>query len=130
MEHIFTVDNLEYLYRGGRVSKTTAFVGTLLKIKPLLNVENGKLIPLEKIRGSKKVLNRMLEVMEKRGIDLENQVIGICHGDHEKRADQFAVMIEEKCGVEDVVIEMIGSVSGAHLGAGTIGLFFFNKAYI
>src|SRR5699024_7460419 len=61
MEHIITVDNLDYLYRGGRVSKATAFVGTLLKIKPLLNVENGKLIPLEKTRGSKKVVNRMLE---------------------------------------------------------------------
>src|SRR5699024_9528023 len=129
MEHIFTVDNLEYLYRGGRVSKTTAFVGTLLKIKPLLNVENGKLIPLEKIRGSKKVLNRMLEVMEKRGIDLENQVIGICHGDDQKRADQLAAMIKEKFGVKDVVIEMIGSVIGAHVGPGTIGLFFLNKAY-
>ena len=129
MEHIFTVDNLEYLYRGGRVSKTTAFVGTLLKIKPLLNVENGKLIPLEKIRGSKKVLNRMLEVMEKRGIDLDNQVIGICHGDDQKRADQLAAMIKEKFGVKDVVIEMIGSVIGAHVGPGTIGLFFLNKAY-
>src|SRR5690625_8026702 len=95
MEHIFTVDNLEYLYRGGRVSKTTAFVGTLLKIKPLLNVENGKLIALEKIRGSKQVLNRMLEVMEKRGIDLENKVIGICHVDDQKLADQLASMIKE-----------------------------------
>lgn len=129
MEHIFTVDNLEYLYRGGRVSKTAAFVGTLLKIKPLLHVEDGKLIPLEKIRGSKKVLNRMLEVMEKRGIDLENQVIGICHGDDQERAEQLAAMIKEKFGAKDVVIEMIGSVIGAHVGPGTIGLFFLNKAY-
>ncbi|GAE93608.1 DegV family protein [Gracilibacillus boraciitolerans JCM 21714] len=80
MEHIFTVDDLEYLYRGGRVSKTAAFVGTLLKIKPLLHMEDGKLIPLEKIRGSKKVYKRMIEVMSKRGTDFENQVVGISHG--------------------------------------------------
>ena len=66
MEHLFTVDDLEYLRRGGRVSKAGAFVGSLLNIKPLLNVENGKLIPIEKIRGRKKVLNRMLDLMEER----------------------------------------------------------------
>src|SRR5690554_6720683 len=58
MEHVFTVDNLEYLYRGGRVSRTAAFVGGLLNIKPILDVEDGKLIPIEKIRGRKKVLKR------------------------------------------------------------------------
>src|SRR5690625_2681744 len=108
MEHIFTVDDLEYLYRGGRVSKTAAFVGTLLKIKPLLHVEDGKLIPLEKIRGSKKVLNRMLEVMEERGTDFENQVIGISHGDDINRAEQLAAMIKEKFNAKKVIIEMVG----------------------
>src|SRR5690625_3321630 len=63
MEHIFTVDDLEYLYRGGRVSRTSAFVGSLLRIKPLLHVEEGKLVPIEKIRGTKRVLGRMVEVM-------------------------------------------------------------------
>lgn len=129
MEHIFTVDDLEYLYRGGRVSKTAAFVGTLLKIKPLLHVEDGKLIPLEKIRGSKKVLNRMLEVMDKRGTDFENQVVGISHGDDIERAQQLATMIKDRFGVKEVVIEMVGSVIGAHAGPGTISVFFLNKAY-
>ena len=80
MEHLFTVDNLEYLRRGGRVSNISAFVGGLLNIKPLLNVEDGKLIPLEKIRGRKKLFNRIIEIMEERGTDLSNQLIGICHG--------------------------------------------------
>src|SRR5690625_3839679 len=127
MEHIFTVDDLEYLYRGGRVSKTAAFVGSLLKIKPILHVEDGTLIPLEKIRGSKKVLSRMLEIMEDRGIDLENQVIGINHGDDLERAEQLAAMIKEKFGTKEIVIEMIGSVIGAHTGPGTIGLYFLNN---
>ena len=127
MEHIFTVDNLEYLYRGGRVSKTAAFVGSLLKIKPLLHVDHGKLIPLEKIRGSKKVLQRMLDVMEERGTDFKNQTIGISHGDDIKRAEQLAGLIKEKFGAETVLIEMVGAVIGAHAGPGTIALFFSNK---
>ncbi|OZU87975.1 fatty acid-binding protein DegV [Virgibacillus indicus] len=127
MEHIFTVDDLEYLYRGGRVSKTAAFVGSLLKIKPLLHVDDGKLIPLEKIRGSKKVLQRMIDVMEHRGADFKNQTIGISHGDDLQRAEQLASMIKEKFGAESVLIEMVGAVIGAHAGPGTIALFFSNK---
>lgn len=127
MEHIFTVDDLVYLQRGGRVSKTQAFVGGLLNIKPILHVENGKLIPLEKIRGSKKLFPRMLEIMEERGSNWENQTIGISHGDDLKRAEQLASMIKEKFAVEEVLIEMVGSVIGAHAGPGTIALFFQNK---
>jgi DegV family protein with EDD domain len=129
MEHIFTVDNLEYLYRGGRVSKTAAFVGTLLKIKPLLHVEDGKLIPLEKIRGSKKVLHRMLEVMEERGTDFQHQTIGISHGDDLEKAELLASMISVKFGVnpDKIVIDMVGAAVGSHAGPGTIALFFSNK---
>ncbi|WP_067730702.1 DegV family protein [Oceanobacillus damuensis] len=129
MEHIFTVDNLEYLYRGGRVSKTAAFVGTLLKIKPLLHVEDGKLIPLEKIRGSKKVLHRMVEVMEERGTDFQNQTIGISHGDDPEKAELLASMISDKFGVkkDDIVIDIVGAAVGSHAGPGTIALFFSNK---
>ncbi|MHA6251673.1 DegV family protein [Oceanobacillus sp. CAU 1775] len=129
MEHIFTVDDLEYLQRGGRVSKASAFVGGLLNIKPILNVENGKLVPIEKIRGSKKVLSRMLELMEERGTDFTNQTIGISHGDDIKRAEALSQMIQDKHGVakDDIVIEMIGAVIGAHVGPGTLGLYFSNK---
>lgn len=129
VEHIFTVDDLEYLYRGGRVSKTAAFIGTMLKIKPILHVEDGKLIPLEKMRGSKKLLNRMLEIMESRGGNFENQVIGISHGDDLATAEKLAAMIKEKFGVKEIVIEMVGAVIGAHSGPGTIALFFLNKNY-
>lgn len=129
MEHIFTVDDLEYLYRGGRVSKTAAFVGSLLKIKPILHVDDGKLIPLEKIRGSKKVLGRMLSLMEERGTDFENQIIGISHGDDLETAEKLAAMIEEKFGPKKIIIEMVGSVIGAHSGPGTIALFFLNNSY-
>lgn len=129
MEHIFTVDDLEYLYRGGRVSKTAAFVGSLLKIKPLLHVENGKLIPIEKIRGSKRVLGRMLSIMEERGIDFSNQTIGISHGDDLETAEKLAQLINEKFNPKEIIIEMVGSVIGAHSGPGTIALFFLNRPY-
>ncbi|MDX8045767.1 DegV family protein [Gracilibacillus sp. S3-1-1] len=128
MEHIFTVDDLEYLYRGGRVSKTAAFVGTLLKVKPLLHMEDGKLIPLEKIRGSKKVFKRMIEVMEERGRDLDNQPIAISHGDALDTAEHLASMIREKWDVKDIKINMVGSSIGAHSGPGTIALFFLNDS--
>ncbi len=129
MEHIFTVDDLEYLYRGGRVSKTAAFVGTLLKVKPLLHVEDGKLIPLEKIRGSKKVVKRMVDVMEERGIDFKNQPIGISHADAEDKAELLADLIRERFGTEEIRIHMIGSSIGAHVGPGTLALFFLNRPY-
>ncbi|MEN2767665.1 DegV family protein [Ornithinibacillus xuwenensis] len=129
MEHIFTVDDLEYLQRGGRVSKAAAFVGTLLNIKPILHVEDGKLIPLEKMRGTKKLLGRMLEIMEERGLNFENQTIGISHGDDLERAEKLAEMIKEKFGVKDVIIEFVGSAIGAHSGPGTLALFFLNKSF-
>ncbi|MCA1022529.1 DegV family protein [Halobacillus litoralis] len=129
MEHIFTVDDLEYLQRGGRVSRTAAFVGGLLKIKPLLHMEGGKLIPLEKIRGSKKVLKRMLEVMEERGHDLQNQRVAISHGDDLDRAEQLAEMIKEQFGTSEIHIDYVGATIGAHSGPGTIALFFLNDTY-
>ncbi|MTI47458.1 MAG: DegV family protein [Firmicutes bacterium] len=127
VEHVFTVDDLEYLFRGGRVSKTAAFLGTLLNIKPLLDVEDGKLIPREKVRGRKKVLKRLVKIMGERGVNLKNQLIAISHGDDEKGALQLRDMIQEEYGCEDFLINMIGCAIGAHSGPGTISLFFLNK---
>ena len=127
MEHIFTVDDLQYLARGGRVSKTAAFVGGVLNIKPLLHVEDGKLIPIEKVRGRKKVLKRMIELMQERGADVQNQLIGISHGDDEQTALELKAMIEETFGCKQFFISEIGCTIGAHAGPGTIALFFLNK---
>jgi DegV family protein with EDD domain len=127
MEHVFTVDNLDYLARGGRVSKASAFVGGLLNIKPLLHMEVGKLIPLEKIRGRKKVLRRMLEVMKERnGFTANNQRVGISHGDDEVTAIALQEMIQESSECSNFTITTIGSAVGAHAGPGTIALFFLN----
>lgn len=127
IEHIFTVDNLEYLARGGRISKASAFVGGLLNIKPLLHVENGKLVPLEKIRGRKKVFRRIIELMNERGKGLQNQTIAISHGDDEEAAFEIKSMIEEAFSPKEVYINMVGSVIGAHSGPGTLAIFFLNE---
>lgn len=126
MEHIFTVDNLEYLYRGGRINRTTAFVGGLLNIKPILNVKDGKLIPIDKTRGRKKVLQKMLELMEERGVELDQQLIGISHGDDPEGASTLAEMIRERFNPQDIMINTIGAVIGAHAGPGTLAVFFLN----
>lgn len=127
MEHIFTVDNLEYLYRGGRVSRTAAFIGSLLNIKPVLHVDDGKLIPIEKLRGRRKVLDRMVAIMEERGVSQGNQVIGISHGDDLEAAETLRDMIRERFGSQDFVISLIGGAVGAHSGPGTLALFFLNR---
>ncbi|MGM8214695.1 DegV family protein [Bacillaceae bacterium W0354] len=128
MEHIFTVDDLEYLQRGGRVSKTQAFVGGLLKIKPLLHVDEGKLVPLEKIRGANKVLKRMVDLMKERGENLDEQTIAITHGDNEESAQKLKeLIVQEGVNPKDIIISDIGAVIGAHAGPGTIALFFLNK---
>jgi DegV family protein with EDD domain len=124
IKHIFTVDDLEYLFRGGRITKTAAFVGSLLKIKPILHMEDGKLFPLEKIRGSKKVLSRIVELTGEHGDQLKNQMIGISHSDDLERANQLKEMIESKFGVKNIIISSIGCSIGAHVGPGTLAIFF------
>lgn len=128
MEHIFTVDNLEYLQRGGRVSRTAAFIGGLLNIKPVLHMEDGKLIPLEKMRGRRKVLERMTAIMEERGRGLKEQLIGISHGDDLEAAETLRDMIRERFGCDRFLISQIGGAVGAHSGPGTLALFFLNRA--
>ncbi|MFF2875819.1 DegV family protein [Gottfriedia sp. NPDC057991] len=127
IEHIFTVDDLQYLVRGGRLSKVAGFVGNLLNIKPILHVEDGKLIPLEKIRGSKKLIKRILEIMESRGTNLSTQLIGISHGDDLDKAIEIKNALAETFGCKEFVINSIGSAIGAHAGPGTLAIFFMNE---
>ena len=127
MEHLFTVHDLDYLAKGGRVSKASAFLGGLLNIKPLLNVEDGKLVPLEKHRGKKKLLRRIVELMKERGASLDSQVIGIRHADDEETALEVKELIEKELSVNEFFISSIGSAIGSHTGSGTIAIFFQNK---
>lgn len=127
IEHFFTVEDLDYMARGGRVSKTSAFVGGLLNIKPVLHVEDGKLIPIEKIRSRKKVIKRLVELVGENGSELAKQTVHISHGDDETAANELKSLLEETYGVKDFEIQMIGSAIGAHVGPGALSVFFYNK---
>lgn len=127
VEHLFTVADLDYLAKGGRVSKTSAFVGGLLNIKPILNVEGGKLVPLEKIRGHKKAINRMIDIMAERGGDFSQKVVGISHSNDEQLLADVTKVIEERLQPKAIDVTNIGAVIGSHVGSGTIAIFFTNK---
>lgn len=125
--HVFTVDDLNHLYRGGRVSKSAAFFGTVLNIKPVLHVDDeGKLIPLEKVRGRKKSLLRLVEMMgEQMGSYKDkNDIVFISHGDCIEDAEFVRDEVKSRFGIEKFMINHIGPVIGAHAGPGTIALFF------
>lgn len=127
MEHLFTVDDLNHLAKGGRLSKASAFMGGLLNIKPLLNMEDGKLVPIEKHRGQKKLLRRIIEVMKERGNDLDKQTIGISHADSLNIALEMKEQIETELNPQNVIISDIGATIGSHTGPGTISFFFLNE---
>lgn len=124
---LFTVDDLNYLYRGGRLSKTSAVVGTLVNLKPILRVnEEGKLVALSKTRGRNKSLQTMANLMDDYLGEFRDKqlVIGLIHGDCEDDALNLQKMIEEKYGYKDFLIQPIGPSIGAHSGPGTVGLIF------
>lgn len=126
LAHWFTVDDLMFLFRGGRVSKTAAWAGTLLNIKPVLHVDDeGHLIPMEKVRGRKKSLNALIDHMEKSANKpISDQMVFITHGDCFEDAEYVAAKIKERFGVKEVVINYVDPVIGAHSGPGTMALFF------
>ncbi|MGI6684038.1 MAG: DegV family protein [Bacillota bacterium] len=126
--HWFTVEDLNHLKRGGRVSGTAAFVGSMLNIKPILHVDNeGRLIPVTKVRGRKKSIKILADMLIERIVDPENQVIGISHGDCLEDALYLKELILDNCPVKDVIINFVGPVIGAHSGPGTLALFFFSQ---
>lgn len=127
--HWFTVDDLMFLYRGGRVSKTAAFAGSLLNIKPVLHVDNeGRLIPREKAKGRKKSIQALLKHMEKTATaPVSDQLVAISHGDCLEDALYLKGLIQEKFGVNDFMINYVDPVIGAHSGPGTLALFFLGS---
>lgn len=128
LNHWFTVDDLNHLKRGGRVSSTAAMIGTLLEIKPVLHVDDlGRLIPVTKVKGRKKSIKMLAQMLDERIVNSEEQVIFISHGDCLEEAENLKRMILEKHKFKDVVINFIGPVVGTHSGPGTVALFFLGE---
>jgi len=125
MRHWFTVKDLYYLKRGGRISSVEAFVGTTLKIRPVLSTDDyGKLVVKTKIRGSKAELDLLVGKLETEGIDIKNQTIIIGHSDNIEQARELEAIIREKQLVKDIIIASIGPVIGTHTGPGMLALTF------
>ena len=123
--HHFTVDDLFFLKRGGRVSAATAVVGSMLAIKPLLHVDDeGHLISIGKARGRKGAIDGLVKAMEETVVSPETQTMFICHGDCEDEANALAETLKAKFNPVDVKVGCIGPVIGAHSGPGTIAVFF------
>ncbi len=126
LHHWYTVDDLHFLQRGGRVSASAAWFGTTLSIKPVMNMDNaGHLIPREKVIGRKRSIRALFEKMKKLGIDQGSQKIFISHGDCKEEVDTLVEMIKKEWGNKEFVISYVGHVIGSHTGAGVIALFFF-----
>jgi DegV family protein with EDD domain len=126
LAHWFTVDDLMFLFRGGRVSKTSAWAGTLLKIKPVLHVDDeGKLIPMQKIRGRKKSIEALFDMMKKTAIQpVSDQEIFISHGDCLEDVEHLEKLIRDEWNPKLIFHNILDPVIGAHAGPGTVALFF------
>ncbi len=126
--HWFTVDDLVYLKRGGRVSAATALLGSMLQIKPVLHVDNeGHLISVSKVRGRKASIEALAKKLGETGLPGENETVFICHGDCMEDAKMLEKLVKEKYGVKEVFTYYTGAVIGAHSGPGTMALFFIAK---
>ena len=123
--HWFTVDDLMYLKRGGRVSAATALVGTMLQIKPVLHVDDeGHLINVGKSRGRKASIEALAKKAGELGAGYDNSTMFISHGDCREDAEYLADLLKQRYGVKEVYINYVGAVIGAHAGPGTLALFF------
>ena len=124
--HWFTVDDLLFLKRGGRVSAATALVGTMLQIKPILHVDDdGHLINMSKCRGRKASIQALAAKMKDAG--MQNDLVYICHGDCREDAEYLAAYVKENCGVKEAFIGYTGAVIGSHSGPGTLALFYLGN---
>lgn len=122
--HNVTVDDLNHLHRGGRVSKTTAVLGTLVQIKPIIHMDNeGKLQVIGKERGRKKSLNKIVDMAVEQSEGWENDIVMITHGDCITDAEYVAGLVREKMGVNNILINNIGTVIGSHTGPGVVAVF-------
>jgi DegV family protein with EDD domain len=129
MEHIFAVGSLEMLKRGGRITRAQAVMGTLLNVKPILQIQDGYIIPYEKVRGKNAIVKKMIETMKERGHNLEKQIIGLNFAGESSMEllSQLKDEIAKEFGVTDFVVSEIGAAIGSHAGPGTVSVFFLRK---
>ena len=125
---IFTTNDLTYLYRGGRVSRTSAAFGTALKIVPIMHLDyEGHLEVWQKVRGDKQCFKKMIQDVKELVVDAENQTLIISEADAPEKAREFGEAIKNECGFRDIFYTHIGPIIGAHTGPGLVAVFFVGK---
>lgn len=127
VDHIFTVDTLEYLKKGGRLNPMKATIATMLNIKPILTVAEGLVEPLDKVRGSKKVVGKMIELAKQRGNNFENKVVGISHAICPEALAVLKEQVLKELNPKEVVVTEIGCTIGTHAGPGTLAIFYITE---
>lgn len=128
MEHAVTVVQLDYLFKGGRLSRTSFLAGTMLDIKPIIIVdENGSLKAVEKVRGWKKAQKRILDIVGEKGANLENQVVGVCYGTDREAYEYIKEELAARYQVKGLLEGRVGCAIGAHTGPGILGITFLNE---
>ena len=126
--HQFTVNDLFHLHRGGRVSKATAIIGTLINVKPVLHVDNeGHLTSVCNVRGRKKALLKLVELMGEQIDGYQNDIVFISHGDCLEDAEFVAAQVKERFGIQNFLIDYVSPTIGAHSGPGTVALFYLGN---
>lgn len=117
MKHAVTVQSLDYLCKGGRISKTSAVMGGMLDIKPIIVVnEEGSLVASEKVRGWKKAIKRLVELVQTTGAEVEKQVVGVCYGQSRESIEQLEKLLTEELHVKGILETQVGCAIGAHTG--------------
>ena len=127
VEHLFTITDLKWLVKGGRIDKLQGMIGSLMNVKPILAVNNGAMEIIRKVRGRENALAALVEILTERINGFTDQVIGISHADDLQYAEALKKIIAEKYTANQFILCKIGGVLGSHLGIGGIGVFFFQK---
>ena len=127
VEHILTIMDLKWLVKGGRIDPIKAAIGSLLNVKPIIDVKNGYMDIIKKVRGSNNAIMSLIEIMADRIREFPEQLIGIAHTGNREAAESLKSKIATRLGATNFIISEIGSVLGAHIGIGALGVFFFNK---
>uniref|UniRef100_A0A7C5V4C1 DegV family protein n=1 Tax=Caldicellulosiruptor owensensis TaxID=55205 RepID=A0A7C5V4C1_9FIRM len=127
IRHLFAVETLEYLKKGGRISPAKATLGNILNIKPILHLVDGVVEPFDKVRGMKRALPRIIEEVKKKGLDLSKQLCGLSYAGTIEEAKEQAKIIQRELEIGELIITQIGSVIGTYVGPGTVAFIFFEE---
>lgn len=124
LENLFIVDTLEYLKKGGRLSTAEAFVGNVLKIKPVITINDGQLESIDKIRGRKRVINYFIDYINKNNYDLSNKTVGFFHAVDNEYLDKLITEVSDEFNIKEIIKSEVGTVVGTHSGPGCLAMVF------